>query len=97
VNVISRRGLFERAAAFADVKSALQVWFDIAVEAEWRSLKDIRETFPAADRVGTLAIFNIRGNKYRIIVRMVFRYQRIYIKEFLTHAEYDKGRWKKWL
>jgi mRNA interferase HigB len=47
--------------------------------------------------VADLAIFTIRGNRYRLIVRMVFRYRRIYIKEFLTHAEYDKGRWKKWL
>jgi mRNA interferase HigB len=97
VNVISKRGLFEKAAKYPDAKSALQVWFDTAVEAEWRSLEDIRETFPATDIVGSLAIFNIRGNTYRLIVRMVFRYQRIYVKEFLTHAEYDKGRWKKWL
>lgn len=55
-------------------------------------------TFPATDMVGDLAIFNIRGNKYRLIARMVFRYQRIYIKEFLTHAEYSKEGWKKkWL
>lgn len=97
MNVISRRGLFEKAAKFADAKSALQVWFDTAVEAEWRSLEDVRTTFPSADMVGDLAIFNIRGNRYRLIVRMVFRYQRVYIKEFLTHAEYDKGGWKKWL
>ena len=44
-----------------------------------------------------LAIFNIRGNMYRLIVKMVFRKKRIYVKEFLTHAEYDKGAWKKWL
>jgi mRNA interferase HigB len=97
VNVISKRGLFERAAKHADAKSALQVWFDTAVEAEWRSLKDVRKTFPATDMVGDLAIFNIRGNQYRLIVRMVFQYKRIYIKEFLTHAEYEKGGWKKWL
>lgn len=47
--------------------------------------------------VDNLAIFNIKGDRYRLIVRMVFTYQRIYIKEFLTHAEYDKGAWKKWL
>jgi len=52
---------------------------------------------PATDMVGVLAIFNIRGNRYRLIVRMSFRRQRMYIKEFLTHAEYDKGTWKKWL
>ena len=97
MNVISKRGLFERAAKFADAKSALQVWFDMAVEAEWRNIEDVRKSFPATDMTDGLAIFNIRGNKYRLIVRMVFQYQRIYIKEFLTHAEYDKGRWKKWL
>jgi mRNA interferase HigB len=97
VNVVSRRGLFERAAKFADAKSALQVWFDTAVDAEWKTLQDIRKSFPATDMVGALAIFNIRGNKYRLIVRMVFQYKRVYVKEFLTHAEYDKGAWKKWL
>ena len=65
--------------------------------AKWKSLEDLRKTFPATDMVGDLAIFNIRGNQYRLIVRMVWRYQRMYVKEFLTHAEYDKGRWKRWL
>lgn len=97
MNVISKRGLFERAAKFADAKSALQVWFDTAVEAEWKNIEDVRKSFPATDMTDDLAIFNIRGNNYRLIVRMVFQYQRIYVKEFLTHAEYDKGRWKKWL
>ncbi|MGA2773781.1 MAG: type II toxin-antitoxin system HigB family toxin [Bryobacteraceae bacterium] len=97
MNVISKRGLFEKAAKFADAKSALQVWFDTAVEAEWRNIEDVRKSFPATDMTDDLAIFNIRGNNYRLIVRMVFQYQRIYVKEFLTHAEYDKGRWKKWL
>ena len=97
MNVISKRELFRQVAEFADAKSAVQVWFDTAVAAEWRSLEDIRKSFPATDMVGPLAIFNIRGNNYRLIVRMVFSYQRIYFKEFLTHAEYDKGRWKKWL
>jgi mRNA interferase HigB len=44
-----------------------------------------------------LAIFNIKGNHYRLIVRMAFAYRRVYIKEFLTHAQYTKGAWKKWL
>jgi len=95
--VISRRGPFERAAKHSDASAALQVWYDTAVQSDWSSLDEVRETFPATDMVADLAIFNIRGNRYRLIVRMAFRYKRIYIKEFLTHAEYDKGRWKKWL
>jgi mRNA interferase HigB len=97
LNVIGRRGLFKRAAKYPDAKSALQVWYDTAVESDWSSLEEVRAAFPATDMVADLAIFNIRGNHYRLIVRMVFRYRRAYIKEFLMHAEYDKGRWKKWL
>jgi mRNA interferase HigB len=97
VNVISKRVLIEKAAEFADARSAAQVWFDTAARADWKTLEDVRQAFPATDMVGDLAIFNIRGNNYRLIVRMVLRYKRIYIKEFLTHAEYDKGAWKKWL
>jgi mRNA interferase HigB len=47
--------------------------------------------------IGPLAIFNIKGNKYRLIVRVVFARRRIYVKELLTHSEYDKEIWKKWL
>ena len=97
MNVISKRGLFERAAKYADATTALQTWFDTAVRAEWGSLEDIRKLYPATDMLGDLAIFNIRGNKYRLIVRMLFQFKQIYIKEFLTHADYDKGAWKKWL
>jgi len=68
-----------------------------AQQASWSSLDDVRKAYPAADMVGKLAIFNIKGNHYRLIVRMEFLAQRIDVKEFLTHAEYDKGAWKKWL
>ena len=97
MNVISKRNLFGKAAKHPDAKAAVQNWFDAASAAEWQSLKDIRLTYPATDMVGALAIFNIQGNRYRLIVRMVFQYRRVYIKEFLTHAEYSKGTWKKWL
>ena len=95
--MISRRGLFERASKYPDADVALRVWFDRTIDAEWQTLNDIRRDFPGTDMVGDLAIFNIRGNRYRLIVRMIFRYRRLYIKEFLTHAEYDKCKWKKWL
>ena len=97
MRVISRRVLFERAAGYPDAKSDIETWFFTAKASKWRNLSDIREVYPSADMVGDLAIFNIRGNNYRLIVRMAFETGRIYIKEFLTHADYDKGRWKKWL
>ena len=97
MNVISKRGLFEKASRHPDVTVAIQDWFDAARAAEWRNLEEVRQTYPATDMVGALAIFNIKGNRYRLIARMAFPYRRIYIKELLTHAEYTKGAWKKWL
>ena len=95
--MIGKRCLFERARQFSDAKTALQVWLETANMAKWQSIEDIRKAFPAADMVGRPGIFNIKGNHYRLVVRLEFRTQRIYIKEFPTHAEYDKGAWKKWL
>jgi mRNA interferase HigB len=97
VRVISKRGLWLRAAKFADSKIALRIWLETAEFASWSSLQEIRQAFPATDMIGNIAIFNIKGDRYRLIVRIEFHGQRLYIKEFLTHAEYDKGAWKKWL
>ena len=97
MNVISRRVLLEKASVYPDATVAIQDWFDAARAAEWRNLAEVRRGYPATDMIGPLAIFNIKGNRYRLIARVVFRYRRIYIKEFLTHAEYTKGTWKKWL
>jgi mRNA interferase HigB len=95
--VISKRELFRIAAKFADARIAIQTWMETARQATWSSLEDIRKAFPATDMMGKLAIFNIKGNTYRLIVRIEFAGQRIYIKEFLTHAEYNREARKKWL
>lgn len=97
MRVISKRGLWLRAAKYADARTALQVWLDTVSAARWTSLDELRRTFPATDMIGKLAIFNIRGNRYMLIVRMEFSGQRVYVKDFLSQAEYDKGSWKRWL
>ena len=97
MNVICKRTLFAKGARHADAKVSIQYWFDVARAAAWQNLEDVRQDFPATDIFGKLAIFNIKGNRYRLIVRMEFQRRRVYIKEFLTHAEYDRGGWKKWL
>jgi len=59
------------------------------------SFNMLREIFPSADMVDNLVIFNIAGNKYRLIAAIHFNRQKLYIRDVLTHAEYDKERWKK--
>ena len=61
----------------------------------WKNLSEMKADFPAADLVGLRTVFNIKGNSYRLIARVNYQSQRVFILNILTHAEYDKEKWKK--
>jgi mRNA interferase HigB len=92
--VISRKKLKEAASTHAEVTPALNAWYRIARRAKWKSLADVRVTWSSADIYGECTIFNIKGNKYRLIVWINFYTQKIFIRHVMTHAEYTKGGWK---
>jgi len=94
MHVITRRTLKAFAEAHADAGIPLDVWYRTAKAAAWESIEDVRKTFAHADFVSPYTVFNIKGNTYRLIVTINYRYQKIFIKRVLTHAEYDKGTWK---
>ena len=77
----------------------LDAWYRTAKSAEWTSLEDVRKTYPSADGVPVggkvYTVFNIGGSHFRLIVEINYRTQRVFIRHVLTHAEYDKGGWKK--
>jgi mRNA interferase HigB len=94
VHVITRRLLKEFAARNKAAEKALDSWYGVAKKAHWESIADVRMIYPHADSVRKCTVFNIGGNKYRLIVKIEYRLETIYIKRVLTHAEYDKGDWK---
>ena len=94
VHVISRKKLVEAAREHGDLGQPLDIWFRIAKKAHWQTLDEVRLTFPSADGVEKFTVFNIKGNRYRLITEINYRTGRIFIREVLTHAEYDKGGWK---
>ncbi len=69
-------------------------WYRVAKLARWRNLAEVRGDFPHADSVGVFTVFNISGNKIRLIAVIKYRWQVLYIRHILTHSEYDKGKWK---
>lgn len=75
-------------------QTALTKWFKIVQKTEFTNFTDLRATFPSADLVGDLIVFNIGGNKYRLITSIHFNRSKIYIRQILTRPEYDKGDWK---
>jgi len=76
-------------------RSPLSRWQEITVDANWKNPIQMKQSFPSADIVGTQTIFNIGGNKYRLIVSISYRVQLVVVDEVLTHSEYDKGDWKE--
>lgn len=75
---------------YAQSRKPLQRFLEIAREAEWIHFPDIRTTFPATDFVNGTLIFDIGGNKYRLIASVDFDAQIMVIEEVLTHKEYDE-------
>ncbi|PYV78765.1 MAG: type II toxin-antitoxin system HigB family toxin [Acidobacteria bacterium] len=95
MHVISRKRLKEAAARHPGLETALDAWFRIAKKAAWQNLMDVRRTFANADAVDKCTVFNIKGNKHRLITEINYRYQRLSIRHVLTDAEYDQEKWKQ--
>ncbi|MBU0483778.1 MAG: type II toxin-antitoxin system HigB family toxin [Proteobacteria bacterium] len=73
-----------------DAENALKAWYAEARAAEWRSPADIKEKFRSASILqDSRVVFNICGNKYRLIVKVIYPFPTIYIRFIGTHKEYD--------
>jgi mRNA interferase HigB len=94
MKLISNKALREFAAIHPDADEPLQVWRRLVEQDTFQSFADLRATFASVDKVGNRYVFNIGGNKYRLIVSMVFSVQTVWVKAVLKHADYDKGAWK---
>ena len=94
MRIISRRALREFWQVEKAAEQPLDDWYRLVKKAEWQNLTQVRTIFPHADLVGKCIVFNIGGNKYRLITKINFEKQIIYIRFVLTHKEYDKDYWK---
>ena len=94
MHVITRKRLNEFAEDHPESRTALAQWYLLAKRNDFSSFANLKLTFPAADRVRKFTVFDVGGNKVRIITAIHYNRKRIYIRAVLTHAEYDRGKWK---
>jgi mRNA interferase HigB len=73
----------------------LEIWYKATLKAIWRNIDDVRNTFGATDSYQKCVIFDIAGNRYRLIAKIRYDLEQVDIKAILTHAEYDRDKWKK--
>jgi mRNA interferase HigB len=92
MHVISRKAIRDFLASHpgsGDAADALDRWYRIALRAEWASFADVKTDFGTADRVGDYTIFDIGGNKYRLVAEIFHGDQVLLVRGIFTHKEYD--------
>ena len=95
MRVIARKTLRKFWGTHADAKGELEAWYKVIKKAQWRSFDDVRAVYgKTVDRVGLCYIFDIRGNKYRLVVVLSPDWTVALTCVFLTHREYDRDKWK---
>jgi len=94
VHVVTRSRLVSFWRRHSDAEHPLRVWYRLTSRAQWRHFVQLREAFPAADQVGRLVVFNVGGNKYRLIAFVDYISRIVFIRNVLTHADYLRGGWK---
>ena len=99
MHVISRKALTDFWRSHRDAETPLRAWFKATSKGTFRNLAELRRTFSSVDymRAGKkeFYVFNIGGNKYRLIAAVHFNTQKLFVRHVLTHKEYDQGDWKK--
>jgi len=85
------REFWESDSSFADAEMPLRAWYDRALHSNWTCFADLKATFGSADAVGNSRIvFNIHGNKYRLVAIVDYKFHGVLIRFVGTHNQYDK-------
>jgi mRNA interferase HigB len=95
MHIITRKRLNDFASIHPDATSSLSHWYRIMKNASFENFNQLRSVFPSADKVGKYTVFNIGGNKTRLITAIHYNRKKVYIRAVLTHQEYDKEKWKE--
>jgi mRNA interferase HigB len=98
MRVVSKARLkqFWLTARHQDAEGPLRAWYTHVNHrtVAWQSWGDVKAEFGSASLVGSCVVFNIGGNKYRLVTRILYASQKVFVLRVMTHAEYDDGRWK---
>ena len=95
MHIITRKRLNEFAEQHPMARAGLVHWYRALSRNNPASFAEMRRLLPQADQVGGLTVFNIGGNKARLIAAIHYNRRKVYVRAVLTHDEYDTGNWKE--
>jgi mRNA interferase HigB len=94
MHVVSHKAIRLFCEKYPDAETALDHWYRVAKRAIWANFAEVKQSFNTADFVAPYVVFDIGGNKYRLIAEISFSRGVLFIRRILTHKEYTKGAWK---
>jgi mRNA interferase HigB len=95
MRVITHARIIEAQLRHPECAKALDYWYRLAKRGEFASFSELKMTFGSADKVGPLYVFDIGGNKLRLVAAVHFNTGKVFVRGVLTHKEYDAGGWKR--
>jgi len=95
MRIVSRKAIREAAAKHPEWAASLNSWYKVAGHAAWKSFADVRNSWRNSDVVGDFVVFDIANNRCRLIAILKYKWQMVYVRHILTHAEYDAKRWRE--
>lgn len=95
MHVIAKPALVTFWAKHPDAENPLLAWYRTIESENFANFNHLRATFASADYVDGLTIFNVGGNKYRLIAAIHYNRRKVFVRDVMTHAEYDRGDWKR--
>ena len=84
-----------QSAGLDDWGASLNTWYRIAINADWESFADARNSWKNSDVVGGFVVFDIIHNNCRLIATIKYKWRMVYVRRILSHAEYDAKGWEK--
>src|ERR1700675_3264334 len=94
MGIIKRAALVRFWSPHPDAKGNLGAWYGVVRKAKWTTPIEMKQVYAHADLVRRRTVFHIAGNKYRLIARVNYVSQTVFVLHMLTHSDYDEGAWK---
>ncbi len=95
MHIITRKRLQDFAAIHRYAAEPLAIWYAIMAKTDFESFAELKRVFGSINKVGKFSVFDIGGNKYRLVAVIHYNRQKVYIRHVLTHAEYDRHKWQE--
>lgn len=95
MEIFGKEILDEFAGLHKHADAPLKRWLSHTRQSQWNNFNELKETFGTADYYRGAVIFNIGGNKFRLIAIVIYDEKKVYIDQILTHRDYDENKWKK--